>query len=45
MGHKPRIVESPSVRLIELKSASTAYFIVASVEVGNTTTKMYPHSH
>ncbi len=39
MGHKPRIVESPSVRLIELKSASTAYFIVASVEVGNTTTK------
>ncbi len=39
MGHKPRIVESPSVRLIELKSGSTAYFIVASVEVGNTTTK------
>ncbi|WP_370575385.1 methanogenesis marker 14 protein [Methanomethylovorans sp.] len=39
MGHKPRIVESPSVRLIELKSGSNAYFIVASVEVGNTTTK------
>ncbi|MBC7086371.1 MAG: methanogenesis marker 14 protein [Methanomethylovorans sp.] len=39
MGYKPRIVESPSVRLIELKSSSTAYFIVASVEVGNTTTK------
>lgn len=39
MGYKPRIVESPSVRLIELKSGSTAYFIVASVEVGNTTTK------
>jgi len=39
MGYRPRIVESPSVRLIELKSGSTAYFIVASVEVGNTTTK------
>ena len=39
MGHKPRIVESPSVRLIDLKSGSNAYFIVASVEVGNTTTK------
>ncbi|WP_406655505.1 methanogenesis marker 14 protein [Methanolobus sp. ZRKC2] len=34
---KPKIVESPSVRLIDLKSK--AYFIVASVEVGNTTTK------
>ena len=39
MSYRPRIVESPSVRLIELKSGSTAYFIVASVEVGNTTTK------
>jgi len=34
---KPRIAESPSVRLLDLKSK--AYFIVASVEVGNTTTK------
>lgn len=39
MGYKPRIVESPSVRLLDLKSGSKAYFIVASVEVGNTTTK------
>ncbi len=37
MALKPRIVESPSVRLIDLKSKP--YFIVASVEVGNTTTK------
>ncbi|AFV23510.1 hypothetical protein Mpsy_1302 [Methanolobus psychrophilus R15] len=37
MGFKPRIAESPSVRLIDLKSKP--YFIVASVEVGNTTTK------
>ena len=34
---KPRITESPHVRLIDLKSKP--FFIVASVEVGNTTTK------
>ncbi len=34
---KPRIAESPQVRLIDLKSKP--FFIVASVEVGNTTTK------
>ncbi|WP_340820407.1 methanogenesis marker 14 protein [Methanolobus sp. WCC4] len=39
MGHKPRISESPSVRLLDLKDKSKSYFIVASVEVGNTTTK------
>ncbi|WP_462272506.1 methanogenesis marker 14 protein [Methanohalophilus sp.] len=39
MSHKPRIAETPSVRLIDLKSKSNSYFIVASVEVGNTTTK------
>ncbi len=39
MGHKPRIAESPSVRLLDLKDKSKSYFIVASVEVGNTTTK------
>lgn len=37
MAPKPRIAESPSVRLLDLKSKP--YFIVASVEVGNTTTK------
>ena len=37
MALKPRIVESSQVRLIELKSKP--FFIVASVEVGNTTTK------
>lgn len=37
MAHKPRIAHTPSVRLIDLKSKP--YFIVASVEVGNTTTK------
>ncbi|TGC09722.1 methanogenesis marker 14 protein [Methanolobus halotolerans] len=37
MHMKPRIAESPSVRFIDLKSKP--YFIVASVEVGNTTTK------
>ncbi|HWR26180.1 MAG TPA: methanogenesis marker 14 protein [Methanosarcina sp.] len=37
MALKPRITESPSVRLIDLKSKP--FFIVASVEVGNTTTK------
>jgi putative methanogenesis marker protein 14 len=37
MAPKPRIADSPSVRLIDLKSKP--YFIVASVEVGNTTTK------
>ena len=37
MALKPRIAESPQVRLIELKS--NPFFIVASVEVGNTTTK------
>ncbi|NIA02914.1 MAG: methanogenesis marker 14 protein [Nitrospirae bacterium] len=36
-GPKPNISESPYVRLIDLKSKP--YFIVASVEVGNTTTK------
>ncbi len=36
-GPKPRISESPYVRLLDLKSKP--YFIVASVEVGNTTTK------
>jgi len=39
MSHKPRMAETPSVRLIDLKSKSNSYFIVASVEVGNTTTK------
>ncbi|WP_407355516.1 methanogenesis marker 14 protein [Methanolobus sp. WCC5] len=39
MAHKPRIAESPSVRLLDLKDKSKSYFIVASVEVGNTTTK------
>ncbi len=39
MSHKPRIAESPSVRLLDLKDRSKSYFIVASVEVGNTTTK------
>jgi putative methanogenesis marker protein 14 len=37
MSHKPRIANTPSVRLLDLKSKP--YFIVASVEVGNTTTK------
>ncbi|HHV24208.1 MAG: methanogenesis marker 14 protein [Methanosarcina sp.] len=37
MALKPRITESPPVRLIDLKSKP--FFIVASVEVGNTTTK------
>ena len=37
MALKPRITESPKVRLIDLKSKP--FFIVASVEVGNTTTK------
>ncbi len=37
MAMKPRITESPRVRLIDLKSKP--FFIVASVEVGNTTTK------
>ncbi|MCL7415459.1 MAG: methanogenesis marker 14 protein [ANME-2 cluster archaeon] len=36
-GPKPRISENPYVRLLDLKSKP--YFIVASVEVGNTTTK------
>lgn len=34
---KPRIAESPPVKLLELRSKP--YYIVASVEVGNTTTK------
>jgi len=34
---KPRITESPQIRLIELKSKP--FFTVASIEVGNTTTK------
>ena len=37
MALKPRITQSPQVRLIDLKSKP--FFIVASVEVGNTTTK------
>jgi putative methanogenesis marker protein 14 len=37
MSLKPRIAESPQVRLLDLKSKP--FFIVASVEVGNTTTK------
>ncbi|KUK04181.1 methanogenesis marker 14 protein [Methermicoccus shengliensis] len=36
---KPRIAKSTSVRYIDLKSAHKPYYIVASVEVGNTTTK------
>ncbi len=36
---RPKIATSPTVRLIELKSKSNPYYIVASVEVGNTTTK------
>ncbi len=39
MSHKPRIAENPGVRLLDLKSSSKPFFIVASVEVGNTTTK------
>ncbi|HJH31496.1 MAG TPA: methanogenesis marker 14 protein [Methanosarcinaceae archaeon] len=34
---KPRIADSPTIRLLDLKTKP--YFIVASVEVGNTTTK------
>jgi len=34
---KPRIAESPPVKLLDLKTKP--YYIVASVEVGNTTTK------
>ncbi|MEA1984564.1 MAG: methanogenesis marker 14 protein [Euryarchaeota archaeon] len=37
MSYKPKIANTPSVRLLDLKSKP--YFIVASVEVGNTTTK------
>ncbi len=37
MSHKPRIVKSPRIGLLEIKSKP--YYIVASVEVGNTTTK------
>jgi putative methanogenesis marker protein 14 len=37
MALKPRIAESPQIRLIDL--LSKPFFIVASVEVGNTTTK------
>ena len=37
MALKPKFTESPQVRLIDLKSKP--FFIVASVEVGNTTTK------
>jgi len=37
MGLNPRIADCPAVRLLDLKSKP--YFIVASVEVGNTTTK------
>lgn len=37
LGPKPRISKSPFIRLLDLKSKP--YFIVASVEVGNTTTK------
>ena len=34
---KPRVAESPKVNYLELKNEP--YYIVASVEVGNTTTK------
>jgi len=37
MSLKPRIAESPQIRLIDL--ISKPFFIVASIEVGNTTTK------
>ncbi|MHC1624819.1 MAG: methanogenesis marker 14 protein [Methermicoccaceae archaeon] len=37
--YKPRIAGSQSVRYLDLKSAYKPYYIVASVEVGNTTTK------
>jgi putative methanogenesis marker protein 14 len=37
MALKPRIAESPQIRLIDLMSKP--FFIVASIEVGNTTTK------
>ncbi|MHC1592651.1 MAG: methanogenesis marker 14 protein [Methermicoccaceae archaeon] len=37
--HKPKFATSTSVRYIDLKSAHKPYYIVASVEVGNTTTK------
>ncbi|MGM0771865.1 MAG: methanogenesis marker 14 protein [Halobacteriota archaeon] len=39
MAHKPRFAANPGVRLLDLKSSSKPFFIVASVEVGNTTTK------
>ncbi|WP_135610069.1 methanogenesis marker 14 protein [Methanococcoides sp. AM1] len=39
MSHKPRFAANPGVRLLDLKSSSKPFFIVASVEVGNTTTK------
>ncbi len=37
MSYKPRFATNPTVRLLDLKSKP--FFIVASVEVGNTTTK------
>ncbi|SES96853.1 putative methanogenesis marker protein 14 [Methanococcoides vulcani] len=39
MSLKPRFAANPGVRLLDLKSSSKPFFIVASVEVGNTTTK------
>ncbi len=38
-GPKPKIAKSMSVRYLDLKKAYKPYYIVASVEVGNTTTK------
>lgn len=37
MGFKPKIADSPSVSVLDIKT--NPYFVVASVEVGNTTTK------
>ncbi|MFQ6120829.1 MAG: DUF2114 family protein, partial [Methanosarcinales archaeon] len=43
--YKPRIAESPYLKILDLKYKprhivkSNPYFVVASVEVGNTTTK------
>jgi len=46
-GPKPRISDSPPIRPVELKAdpyrlaETISFFLVASIEVGNTTTKQY----
>ncbi|WP_292487028.1 methanogenesis marker 14 protein [Methanohalobium sp.] len=37
MGYRPKIADSPSVSVLDIRTKP--YFVVASVEVGNTTTK------